>query len=381
MIYLAMHRPGLTPNGNRLRVTTPAWSPGWNCRRSGAFLFIALACAVGGCERSTPNARFDTLAAVNPAVILIGNDSTFVSEPTALGVTAGAIFVADAGSRSVLQFSRTGTLVGRIGRKGKGPGEFMAPASMTTLGDSMLAISDAAQQRVSLYGITPLRFVKDIAVPGLSFSIDGSGDTLLLGIQDIAGGTSLARIQMASGVIAKLGPIPQALAQSPRIASSFPFSLAAMTNQGYAAGFVGSNLVFRVTTGGAVIDSVIPTIVHRRGIPDDLDDILRKSRSPETEAGSTSSLVTLATLADGRIALVHMDFTIEGRVVAGKAWASTISTSGRTDCADLVVPVSADTRPMFAVLGDTLFVVQNRLSDQVSTVASTVSAFLLPHCR
>jgi len=313
---------------------------------------------------------------------LESRDSAFVAEPSALAISATAIYVADAGSNSVFEYDRTGAMIRRIGRKGKGPGEFVSTSSMALVGDTMLAVNDPALTRVSLYAIGRHEFTRTLSLPGLSLGIAASGDTLLVGLQDVSKRTSLARFVLRDSSMQQLGPIPASILDNPQIAASFPFGVTAAANVGYRVGFLGSNVIYHVNENGALIDSVVPTIRHRRGVPDNLAERLAKAGgSPELEAGSTSSLVTLARLPDGRTALVHMDFTIERTSVTGKAYLSTISADGKSSCIDYLIPLADDTRPMFAIHLDTLFVVQNNVQQKSSAVETTVAAVKIPVCQ
>ncbi|MEP6833122.1 MAG: 6-bladed beta-propeller [Gemmatimonas sp.] len=339
------------------------------------------ACSNSRSDAPVRPAPTDTIKVATAPLTLESTDSAFISEPAALAVSRTAIYVADVGSNHVFEFDRSGKLVRRIGQKGRGPGEFVSTSSLAMVGDTMLAINDPALKRVSLYEIHRHEFGRIIPLPGLSLGIAATGDTLLFGVQDLTHKTSLARVVLRDGSMKQLGPIPASISNNPGVAASFPFGVAAAATSGYRVGFLGSNVIYHVDENGALIDSVVPAIRHRRGVPTDLAERLAmKGASAEVEAASTSSLITMARLPDGRTAVVHMDFTVERTSVTGKAYLSTISANGKSACIDLLIPTTEETRPMFAIHLDTLFAVQNIVQQKSSAVSTTVAAFKIPNC-
>lgn len=62
----------------------------------------------------------------------------------------GSLYVAQSHEATVVVLESDGTLVRRIGRRGQGPGEFLAPAGLGWLGDTLWVV-DAASRRVSYF--------------------------------------------------------------------------------------------------------------------------------------------------------------------------------------------------------------------------------------
>lgn len=61
----------------------------------------------------------------------------------------GALAVADGGASAVLLFDSTGTPLGKVGRRGRGPGEFAGQISLARRGDDAVAVWDPSQSRWS----------------------------------------------------------------------------------------------------------------------------------------------------------------------------------------------------------------------------------------
>jgi hypothetical protein len=338
---------------------------------------ILVACSSSGEEsgrerRMSSSSAIDSLRAALPEVTLGQNDSVFVSEPSALAVTNSSIFVADAGTSTILVYDRAGTFRNRVGRRGKGPGEFQAPAVMATT-ETGLVVVDAALQRLTLVdeqGAKPHAQV----IPAQAMSV-GSGPTgLLLGAQDVPSKSSVLLVNLADSSMRRFGPLPLDLVKNPQIASSYPFSIVTYAAGHVLVGFTGSSWLYRIRLDGTVVDSTQTVARLRRGVPNDLGERLRKSRSPESEAMSTSMLIMLAPLSRNRIGTVHMDFVVDGPAVSGKAYFSALDNSLRPLCTDVVIPLLSDTRPMFSFRSDTLLVVQNRLSGEAA-VSTLVTSF------
>ena len=66
----------------------------------------------------------------------------------AIDVDRDRIFVADAGAHQVVVLSGDGTEIGRIGRRGTGPGEFNFPTYLTLAPDGSMFVSDSLNFRV-----------------------------------------------------------------------------------------------------------------------------------------------------------------------------------------------------------------------------------------
>ena len=353
-------------------------------KRSNVALLLLLLCGLPhACTNSKDHLQAghtwlpDTLLRTNAAVTLRTSDSAFIAEPSALMILDSAIVVADAGSSSLLQFRRDGEFVSRIGRRGRGPSEFTAPAAIVNMADTTIAVVDAGLQRLSILD-RAFRVRTTRPIPGLAMSAVFDKGGFVVGVQDPASKTSAAFLPAQDSSVVRLGRFPQSLLDNPQIAASYPFSVVTKTETGVIVGFTGADWIYRLGEDGLPTDSMQPVRRVRRGVPSDLGRRLEKSRSPDTEAAATSLLIGLWPLSKGRVAIIHMDFIVDGPSVTGAAFYSSLDSELRSLCTDIVVPLEKDTRPMFSTRGDTLFVVQNRI---VGEAASTrVAAYALPDC-
>jgi hypothetical protein len=343
-------------------------------------LLCAVACGNGDAARTTVAA--DTAGVARPALELHVTDAAFISEPVALAVSDRAIFVADGGTNSMLEYTRDGQFMRSIGNRGHGAGEFGAPTALAIVGDSILAVSDAALRQVSLFSLRDYKFLRAVAIPGgIPFTLAATGDTLLFGVLDVQRHTSMVRLVVGDSAATQLGVVAPALLHDSALASSYPFAVAAPAKLGYRVGFVGSNLIYHVDTHGQPLDSISPPRRFRRGVPDNPGARVADESSAQRSAPSTSVLTAIGRMQDGSTALLYVDLDLRARAVAGKAFLSTLSKFNVPQCIDVAVPLRADGRPMFAFHGDTLFVVQNNTHDSERAVVSVVSAFSIPSCN
>lgn len=79
------------------------------------------------------------------------DDAVFVDINDVTTSPSGDIYVLDTGDRAVKVYNPAGRFVRRFGRAGGGPGEFQLPTAIRV--DSMVHVSDPAQQRMSYFAL------------------------------------------------------------------------------------------------------------------------------------------------------------------------------------------------------------------------------------
>lgn len=118
-------------------------------------MWILLLLVVGACERAVPSSDLDAEPWGLEPEFRIGS----VDEPDYSLTYVADLEVGPDGRICVLQsqeqlirvFDRTGRFVGRIGRRGAGPGEFVSPSRMGWRADTLWVI-DGGQNRISFFG-------------------------------------------------------------------------------------------------------------------------------------------------------------------------------------------------------------------------------------
>ncbi len=331
-------------------------------------------------RRTAEGSDFPQVAVGLDSVVLRDSADMFIAEPAGVALSRHSIFVADAGSASILQFDRRGVLVRRIGRRGRGPGEFSAPGALAILGDTALVVSDIGTGRVSLFHIETGRFLLMKRFPGSPFTISVLGDTLLAGTFDAVQTSSMYRVVISDSSGLAMGPISADYATGRRLKYTYPFSAATLTAGGAVVAMVGSRQLYRTDAKGAVRDSIVLGSRVRRGVPPDLERLLADVKQPGDEMLLVSILTALTSLGTST-AMVHIDFTPQGASVSGKAFLSLVRWDTHLQCVDASVPLAPDTRPVFAFRGDTLVSVQNVLQGgDTLTSATHVRFHRVPLC-
>lgn len=103
---------------NEVFVTRSPWS-----RTVPAVLLVAIQSAILG-GRAAAQVRGPDLVLLD-SLILEETEDHYLGQPLGLLVRAdGSLLVSDGFSDAVLQYDSAGRLVGNLGRKGSGPGEF-----------------------------------------------------------------------------------------------------------------------------------------------------------------------------------------------------------------------------------------------------------------
>ncbi len=117
-------------------------------------LGAAVAITVTACgDRSTPAGTPEWELDPTP-VLAVGDtedsDTAVFSRITDVRLLPnGALAVADAGASAVLLFDSLGQPLGKLGRRGRGPGEFAGQISLARLADDAVAVWDPSQSRWS----------------------------------------------------------------------------------------------------------------------------------------------------------------------------------------------------------------------------------------
>lgn len=137
---------------------------------------LLLACAVGARQsaaQAVPSRPITRAASGAPRLELTqvvrlgsldGEHDAFGRVMDATLDRAGRILVADDQSHQVVVFERNGRYVGRVGRRGRGPGELESPWRVATDASDSIFVWDMAQARISVFG-RDLVFRRAFAVP------------------------------------------------------------------------------------------------------------------------------------------------------------------------------------------------------------------------
>ncbi len=292
-------------------------------------------------------------------VRLKDRDTALVARPNGFAVSSsGDYFVTDVLSRRVLRFDARGEFVQAIGRYGGGPNEFEAPGSLTTVSDSTLVIVDNPRRQALLWHLPSSAVIARLPLTGLTHTMASANDVLYAPTPDLERGTAGVRWRPDQGTVAQVGKLLDVFRERlPAIWGAV--KVAAM---GDSLLFVGgrSEFVIVADTLWRPHDSVAVPRAVRRGIPSEIDDRIGAGRTIYDVMRQLSTPFALHGLSAGRLAVFHLDASIEGNLVFGNVFMTVVSAAGPTRCVDVPV-VSREPRavPRVTMIADTLFVLDH----------------------
>lgn len=351
-------------------------------RRSGirtarlvAVLLAAVVCACGRRVEAAADARGPVVVAVD-SVRLDEADTLYLGNPYALAVDPydGSFYVSDFFADRVLRFRRDGTLARAYGRPGRGPGEFLTPTLAFVLDSGTLAAADDEHLRIHLFDRRTGAFRRSVPHEGRLGSSPPIrlGGTLWMPSHHRGRASSALAWDPRTDSIRYLVPLPDDYVGSARGLGRYAafYSMGVLTawSDTLLVGMNGRNELLLARADGAVVDTVRVPAARRRGVPPDLRARLDDDRGATSRDifRAASILNQAARAPDGSTLLVHHDSELEGELPGGlitaRVFASVLSPDRRRACVDAELPVSHDARPIEGARGDTLFVLDRRIT-------------------
>lgn len=324
---------------------------------------VALVLAFPACTgrgRGTAADQGPGLALVD-SITVAEADSLYVGRAQGLAAApGGGFYVSDAFAQRAILFDGRGSPVRVFGGRGEGPGEFTGVDGVFAV-DSTLVVVDQLGHALNVFDARQGRFVRRVPFEGIIKAAAAWNGTVWLGDQNVDRKTGVAVWNPRSDRLAYMPPLPPEYLLSPELAGIYDGSSLAAWSDSLLVGFTGSNDLFLANDQGAVLGTVGVPVRRRRGIPPDFASRLKALQFPEMFSLG-SMLFDLHRLSDGRTALVHFDQTIDGRLVTARVFLSLLSADRRRACVDGEVPVSTDSQPLVAFRGDTLLVLEQRIT-------------------
>ncbi len=299
------------------------------------------------------------------SVVLVEADTAYVGRPVALEVTLdGSLLVSDGFAKTVYRFGRDGQLASRYGGPGGGPGEFRAPTLLSA--DSLdVAVVDPAAGRLTVFDLESGRVLTQVPLLGRTGDVRLSGDQAWFGLLRPGDEASFANVRlrlrpgsMSDSVLETrfLGAVPSAYHASARMREVLPLTSVDRYGAGFVSGYAGLDvLVVHDDRGWPTRVLDIPKRL-RRGVPSDIVQQLAQQIPLEKMASLASTLAKVRSLDSARVALVHMDLTMDAMTAGATAYISVVRPSSMDACVDAPVIVAGDGVPPITFQGDTLYV-------------------------
>lgn len=164
--------------------------PGMHALRRSTLAVVCLALTVSACgqpdaeRRTVPQWALAATPAVAVGDLADSDTAVFARVTDARMLENGLLAVADGPASVVLFFDSTGRELARLGRRGRGPGEFTGGLTLAGLGADSLAVWDPGQERWTLIaGATPSLRTETPAAPSAAWVHAGvlvRGETALV---------------------------------------------------------------------------------------------------------------------------------------------------------------------------------------------------------
>jgi hypothetical protein len=331
---------------------------------------LALACdgTSGGHAADVP-----TLIPLD-SIPLIEPDTAVIGRPVSLSRMSNAEWwVLDRFSASILRFGPDGMFRGRVGRSGDGPGEFESPMRFVEV-DSLVVVVDSRLRRVSLFSLSGQYADSAFSIPYTPGDVASGGGSLWItsvGPTDPAVWTWDFRTGASRG----FGELPALWREYPFAAAlGGPLVVPPGDSPLVTLGFGGIGYLFRVDPrSGQTVDSIAIPAVQRRGIPDEIGEVLASPAASD----DISVIYRLHPLPGRRLAVSHLDVTRQGSVFGGEYFLTIVTNEGRPVATDLTVPeLTSDAIPTTYFSGDTLHVLTQPLEGLGAR--SVIRRYLVP---
>jgi hypothetical protein len=338
---------------------------------------LASALALAGCggrERNGEQAG-PILVAVD-SVLLAEADTLYLGNPYALAVDPydGSFYVSDFFADRVLRFGRGGRLVRTYGRPGDGPGEFHTPTLTWPVDSLTVAAADNDHHLIHLFARQTGAHIRSVPYQGrLGLTrpvvLESS---VWMPARNRGTGTSALRSDPRTDSVRYLVPLPEEYLASfrglGRFAAFHTMGMLTGWADTVAVGMGGVNHVLLAGVDGAVFDTLSVPAIHRRGVPRNVVLVFDGDPGKPTRDlfRASSMLAHLFRRPDGSLVLVHHDADLEGELPGGlitaRVFVSVVAPGRDRACVDAELPVSRDARPIQGFRGDTLFLLDRRIT-------------------
>lgn len=308
---------------------------------------------------------------VGPSVVAIDStrleetDSIFLSFPTTvIAAPAVGIFVGDAASGKILRYDAHGRLIRAYARKGRGPGEFTVPGAMALVDDLQLAVADWQTEEIQWLNLSNGIATRRLPTAGLPYTVIARNDTMFLGTlgrgsRRTSGGIIAPNVDSLS----RFGRVPPEYGESPGVRTMHPYVSLALSGGHIVTGFTGSNILFDSMVGSGLRAFAVPS-TRRRSMPNSRAMVARFSGplSDSLVAGMGSTLIGAFGTGKDTLFLVHLDVVLSRQLLTADAWVSVVDLASDRGCVDTRIRTSKAGKPIFTVIGDTLIMLEQRLT-------------------
>lgn len=295
-------------------------------------------------------------------------EQEFVGRVQSATVTSsGETFVVDQFSRRVFVFGPAREQRSVFGKSGQGPGEFDGPYQAIRLVGDTIAVSDVANQSVSVFARNGERFVRKFQIRGPAFSIANGPARIYASLYALSTSTAAATLTWADDSAHRWMALPASVTRHKVGMRMYPISMLSAHADSVAIGYLPSTEIAIAVNGGQAADSFTLPAVRRRAIPEDLDAAVTPLIQSPGRMTLIPSLDGLYWRPDGLLLAWHkdwippengkMDFQRVVTQATLRGFVSVIDRKKRAACVDIPVPTDWAENPAITANADTLYVV------------------------
>lgn len=310
---------------------------------------------------------------------LVESDSFMLTRPgRMIAGPRDTWFVADQRDARIIEFSSSGQRLRVFGRRGSGPGELRAAASLAISGDTLLSAWDIGANRVVSWDLRSGRAAGGFLLSGWIPLMRYGPAALRVGVLDADSVTSVRELGPSGEVLRREGGRPAYFTKVPQMIRGFGSVLFDDVGGDTYAVFEVANSLFHWTRGTRTIDETpIPTGT-RRGVKQELfDEVLRDPSRAAAIAYDRSIPLLLQHIGGQRLALVTMDGRLDNKMnFIGTMHLTLLDVARRRACVDIAIPARQEPLASFALAGDTLAVLQQD-EDENGEPATFISTFTI----
>jgi hypothetical protein len=329
------------------------------------------------CTDATPEAHgvvMDSLA----TVVLAEPDTEPVTQTLApFHARDGSWYVTDGKGDRILHFSSAGTFLGSLGRHGQGPGEFEGLGQVFELGMDTIAATDWSLRRVSFF-VHGQHLDSMVTLPSQPMSATVRGNFVWFGGVNPASMTAQLRWDRASGQIRAMIPVPADFQEGSPLVGIFTGVVVVPWTDSILVTVGGYPWLRTYTPAGEPLDSFLVPVRLRRGVPLELAERLAKAPDFPAMFASASALPAAADIGDGWLALVYLDqdYDLQRGILNPRSFLTLVNRTSHRACVDVPIPASGDVTAWGAFGGDTLYMLDRRITD-AGGLTTTITSYQL----
>lgn len=333
------------------------------------------------------------------SLVLEETDEQYIGSPLELFVASdGSFMVSDGFAETVLRYDASGRLIGQLGRRGEGPGEFSNLGGVGFVAGTIAGFLDGSG-RLELFA-----WRKDAHAGSVRMDVNNwpstfavRGDTLwYAGVHRLSaatfGAVSIGDLLNATSgdnptppIVLDRGTAPAPYGESHALARSLSHAFIDIGDDDVVVGFTGSPFLLRTDRLDNGVDTAWITPGGRRGEPteDEFIEAMRSDRATGQQDlrswildffGSVSFVRDLSRDEHGNVYTVHQDADRDddGSMSGVRLYVAVSRFDGGAGCADTLIPTADVGVPIPFLEESTLWVLDRRLADAGTAGLATV---------